>query len=372
MKIIIIATHSKTNVGYVRFSHDLIRFLQKNNNEVVVICDEISENLKDIKQIPILPGPLDFKKNYWFAWAYLFKLIKYRKDLKDLKGVDLIHCVPEVYSFFTFLLSKFTGIKYFLHTHGTFAVLFFNYKTYGFLQGIAYKNARHVICVSGYTKRRILEEKKNLTNLIVIPNGVNLDNFYMDKDVVSKDKENIVLSVGSLKTRKGFDLLIKAVVLAQKKMPDIKCYIVGGEASSSDYYNYLVDLAKKEKAENIFFLKNITDADLKTLYRKAKLFVLTSVSDRYSFEGFGMVYIEANAYGVPVIGSYDSGAEEAIKNGYNGFLTAPKDVNDISEKMLELLLDKELYNKMSKNALDWAKKLSWDNTVQEYIKIYQK
>ena len=103
MKIVIITTHSKTNVGYVRFSHDLIRFLQKNNNKVVVICDEVSENLKGVKQFPILPGPLNFKKNYWFAWVYLFKLIKHRKDLK---GFDLIHCVPEVYSFFTFLLSS--------------------------------------------------------------------------------------------------------------------------------------------------------------------------------------------------------------------------------------------------------------------------
>ena len=368
MKIVIIATHSKTNVGYVRFSHDLIKFLQNNNNEVVVICDEVSENLNGIKQIPILPGPLEFKKNYWFAWVYLFKLIKHRKALK---GFDLIHCVPEVYSFFAFLLSKFIGIKYFLHTHGTFAVLFFNYKTYGFLQGIAYKNARKIICVSDYTRRRILEEKKNLSNLIVIPNGVNLDNFDMDEKIGFLDKENIILSVGSLKTRKGFDLLIKAVALAQKKIPDIKCYIVGGEAIGSNYYNFLVDLAKKEKAENVFFLKNITDAELKNLYRRAKLFVMTTVSDKYSFDGFGMVYLEANAYGAPAIGSYDSGAEEAIKNGYNGFLATPKDINDISEKILKLFLDKELYNKMSKNALDWAKKLSWDNTVQEYIKIYR-
>ena len=162
MKIIIVATHSKTNVGYARFSDDLIRFLQKNNNEVVVICDEVSDDLKDIKQIPILPGPLNFKKNYWFAWLCLFRLIKHKRELKEF---DLIHCVPEVYSFFTFLLSKFMGIKYFLHTHGTFSVLFFKYRTYGFLQGIAYKKARKIICVSEYTKKRILEEKKNLISL---------------------------------------------------------------------------------------------------------------------------------------------------------------------------------------------------------------
>ena len=216
-----------------------------------------------------------------------------------------------------------------------------------------------------------MEEKKNLTNLTVIPNGVNLNNFKMDKNIDFSSKENVILSVGSLKTRKGFDLLIKAVAVAQKKAPEIKCYIVGGESGGSYYYNYLVDLTKKEKADNVFILKDITDLELKNLYHRAKLFVMTTISNKYSFDGFGMVYLEANAYGVPAIGSYDSGAEEAIKNGYNGFLTKPKDINDIAEKILELFGNQSLYDKMSKNSLEWAKKLSWDNTVKEYIKIYQ-
>lgn len=368
MKIILILTHSKTNVGYARFSHDLIKFLQKRGNEVLVICDEYSDNIKDVRQLVMLSGPLDFKKNFWFAWIYLFRLARYRKELREF---DLIHCVPEVYSFFTYLLSKCFGIKYFLHTHGTFAVLFFKYKTYGLLQGIAYKKAHKIICVSDYTKKRILEEKKNLTNLTVVPNGVNLNNFEMDKNIDFSNKENIILSVGSLKTRKGFDLLIKAIAIAQKKMPDIKCYIVGGEGKGAHYYNYLVDLAKKEKAENIFVLKKITDQELRVLYNKAKLFVMTTVSDKYSFDGFGMVYLEANAYGVPVIGSYDSGAEEAIRDGYNGFLAKPKDINDIADKILKILENQNLYDKMSENSLNWAKKLSWENTVNEYIEIYK-
>lgn len=366
MKIILILTHSKTNVGYVRFSHDLIKFLQKRGNEVLVICDEYSDNIKDVRQLVVLPGPLDFKKNFWFTWIYLFKLLRYRKELKEF---DLIHCVPEVYSFFTYLLSKSLGIKYFLHVHGTFAVLFFQYKSLGFLQRIAYRSARKVICVSNYTKKRMLEHAI-LDNLTVVPNGVNLENFNNDEITENfSKKENIILSVGSLKTRKGFDLLIKAVALAQKNIPNIKCYIVGGEGKGSHYYNYLVDLAKKEKA-NIFFLKNLADSELKDLYHKAKLFVMTTVSDKYSFDGFGMVYLEANAYGVPVIGSYDSGAEEAIRDGYNGFLAKPKDINDIADKILKILENQELYDKMSENSLNWAKKLSWDNTVQDYIKIY--
>lgn len=367
MKVIIITNHFESNVGYGRFSGDLIKYLKKNKCEVAVICNKSNNNIKDVAQFPVLPAALSFKKNFFLSWFYLLKLFKKRKELGSF---DAIHCVVESYAFFAYILSKFLGVKYFVHIHGSFSILFFRYKIYGFLQKKAYKNARKIICISNYTKGKLLNYLK-INNLKVVPNGVNLDIFKTNENKKNIAKENIILSVGSFKERKGFDLLIKSLIAVKEKISDIKCYLVGGSGEDS-YFQFLVGLAEKSGVkDSVVFLRNIPDNQLMDLYLKAKVFVLTTVSDEFNFDGFGMVYLEANAFGLPVIGSYDSGAEEAIKDGYNGFLTKAGDTEDIAQKIISLITDNDLRRKLSENAIEWAKKLSWDNIAKEYIKTYQ-
>lgn len=367
MKCLIITPHTESTAGHGRFSYDLIKFLKKNNFKIVVLCNQINNELKGVKQLVVLPQRRSFKRTFFLSWLYLFKLLKYRKELKDC---EFIHCAAEQYAFFAFLIGKFFRKKYFIQTHGSFGVYFFQYKLYGFLQKIAYKYAHKVICVSNYTKNRILKYKK-FDNLVVIPNGVDLEKFQRKAGQDYPGKENFILSVGAFKERKGFDLVIKALAVIKERISDIKYYIVAGRGDE-DYYKYLVQLVDDHKlGDNVVFYRNITDDELKNLYQKAKVFVLTPVSDEYNFEGFGLVYLEANAYGVPAVGSYDSGAEEAIRNGYSGFLAKAGDVNDIAENIIKLLSNKKLYDDMSKNAIRWAQKMSWENIIKDYIKIYK-
>ena len=71
---------------------------------------------------------------------------------------------------------------------------------------------------------------------------------------------------------------------------------------------------------DIEFFNRLSDEALSDLYRRAKLFILTSINEDHHFEGFGLVFLEAAAAALPVIGTFGNGIEDAVKDCYNGFL----------------------------------------------------
>jgi phosphatidylinositol alpha-1,6-mannosyltransferase len=177
--------------------------------------------------------------------------------------------------------------------------------------------------------------------------------------------------VGALKKRKGFDVMIKALEIVVKTIPDAKYYIAGSQVDGN-YTNYLKKLiGDLGLNNNIVLLGKVSDDELKEFYKKLKIFALTPLSDKFNFEGFGLVYLEANMYGLPVIGSYENGGEDAIKDGYNGFLAKANDPKDTAEKIIKLLNNQESYEKMSQNAKNWSQKMSWDNIIKKYLEIYE-
>jgi glycosyltransferase involved in cell wall biosynthesis len=88
-------------------------------------------------------------------------------------------------------------------------------------------------------------------------------------------------------------------------------------------------------------------------------------------EGFGLVFLEAAASGLPVIGSRNTGAEDAILNNQNGFLLKQDDITAISNSILKILTDKYLKERFSQSSIIFAKNSSWKKRLQKYINIYE-
>jgi glycosyltransferase involved in cell wall biosynthesis len=365
MKIAILTNNLDTKSGWGRYSLDLISEMQKNGIEVVVLCNRKNSDYANISQIEVLPNPTSFKKTYIGALFYMVKILRIRRLLLDC---NMIHCFVEPYAFISYFLSKLMHIKYFLTIHGSFGVKPFANFLYGYVQLFCYKHAEKIICVSDYTRNRILRYTK-LDNIVVIPNGVMEDAFC--KDISFFKKENAIIGVGAIKKRKGFDVVLKAIPDIRKQIPNLKYCIVGSQNDKKyvSYLNTLID--ELGIRDTVFFYENISDKKLKELYLRAKIFVLTPVSDKYNFEGFGLVYLEANACGLPVIGSYGNGGEEAIRDGYNGFLAKANSPENTAEQVIKLLGNSDLYKKMSQNAVDWSRGMLWDNIVKKYLEIYE-
>jgi phosphatidylinositol alpha-1,6-mannosyltransferase len=312
-----------------------------------------------------LPDPLSLRKNQVLSF---FNAIKFFSK-SDFGKPDFVHCFVEPYALFTLIISFFLKTKYFLTIHGSYGVKGFDSLFYKFFQIFSYKRAKKIICISNYTKNRI-SEYGAFDNLVVIPNGVNEKLFSFKSDNI--EKENSIISVsGLLKNRKGQHITLGALALVKNKISDVKYHIIGGRKDNV-YCSLLDDIIKKEKlSANVIFHGNVSDEERNKLYNQSKIFVLNPVSDDFNFEGFGLVYLEANAFGLPVIGSYGNGGEDAIKDGYNGFLVHNNNLAEVAEKINLLLEDDALYVKMSDNAREWIKDFSWDKISQKYISVYE-
>ena len=130
-------------------------------------------------------------------------------------------------------------------------------------------------------------------------------------------------------------------------------------------------MAISNKSEdNIKFIE-ADDQELINLYHHADIFLLTPVNIGNHFEGFGLVYLEAGACGVPSVGSKGCGAEDAIKDNQTGFLVEQNNIKKTSESILKILQDKNLRQKLSQEARALAQSMSWKTTSQNLIRLYQ-
>lgn len=368
MNILILTSRLEVSSGWGRYSLDLVEFLRKNGHTVLVVCAWENNDYEHIKQIQVLPSPTQFKKTHFLSFAYAWKL-KCRLNRENFIP-DLIHCVVEPYAPVAFFVSTILRVPYVITCHGSFAVNMFNIQGVGLIQRGAFLRATAIVCVSSCTKNKLLSYLPQLS-LQVIHNGIDLERFIGANSV--HHEEPLILGVGALKERKGFDLVLAALPKVLEKVPNAR-YVIIGDQGDKKYFDYLVGLVKKQNLGNrVTFLEHVSEETLRSYYQEAKVFILTPVSTSTNFEGFGLVYIEAGVYGLPVIGSYGNGGEDAIIDGKTGFLALEGETWDISEKIIKILtMSNREYEEMSVRARARAKDLSWDNVIKDYLEVYKR
>ncbi len=364
MKVLILTTELNSKNGWGRYSLDMTNSLLQSHIDVIVAVNKNGHNESSADVLRILPNSSNYIKNIVTALWYALKLRKYAKEC------DVIHCFVEQYSFIAYYLSKLTRKKYIITTHGTYGVLPYHLSfPVRYLHHQSFKFAQKIICVSNYTKNVLA--KYHLINLLVINNGIMFGKFNHLPAVPFEDRREVILSVGALKYRKGQSVSIKAFAKIADKFPNLEYFIIGDQADT-DYVSSLKNIVTDLNIESrVKFLSFIPDDELLALYRKAKLLVLTSINKGVHFEGFGLVYLEANASGLPVVGSKSSGAEDAIKEGETGLLVPQNNVEATAGAMEKILENVEIWKSMSKEAVVWAKEHDWNTVREEYVKIYE-
>lgn len=175
-----------------------------------------------------------------------------------------------------------------------------------------------------------------LPNAVVIPNPLS---FYPETQSVLTNKT--VIAVGKHTYQKGFDRLLQSWAVIQQTQPDWILEIYG----KFDEQHHLQQLAKKLNIKNsVRFFEPVPDIASRFLF--SSVFAFSS-----RFEGFGMVLIEAMACGVPCV-SFDCpcGPSDIIRSGEDGFLVANNNTDDFTQKLLQLIENQELRNKMGAQA----------------------
>jgi len=214
------------------------------------------------------------------------------------------------------------------------------------------------ITVSESTKRDL--EELGFKRIYIVPEGLNMKPLEKPPE---KNGDPAVIFLGRLKKTKHPDHAIKAFKLVVEKVPDARLWIVGDGPLKSKLHK----LVKKLKLEGRVMIYGWVDEERKVeLLREAQALVFPAVR-----EGWGLVVIEANACGTPAVGYDVPGLRDSIRHGETGILVKPGDLEALAEALTSLLKDDMLREKMSRNALEWSKKFSWDKTAEEFMKVIE-
>ncbi len=283
-----------------------------------------------------------------------------------IQNCDLVHCLTEPYAPLTALAAR--GKPYVLSAVGTFAIQPLNSRMHGWLHRRAFANARAVTCISRYTEQR-LTARLPLENTKVIPLGVNLEDFAVTAPP-PQNADPVLLSVGMIKERKGIHVALQALAKVVQRQPRVHYYVIGPQERSAYFARLLRLVDELGLREHVTFLGEVSEQDLVKWYHRATVFVLPSLSVGDHFEGFGLVHLEANACGTPAIGTRESGAEEVIIDGENGFLVPQEDPESLADAIAGLLDDASLLQRLGANGRARAQQMTWQHTVDQLIALY--
>lgn len=240
-----------------------------------------------------------------------------------------------------------------------------------FVEGLAFgrNSSKARIVVSPSMKREFVRHYGDAAkNIIVIPNGVDLQKFNPANRILCRDSvrqrhgissgDFTLMFAGSYWERKGLRYIIEALSLVPR--PDVKLLIVG--SGDEKYYGQLAEI--KRVRERITFVPH--SSNLWEYYAASDVFVFPTI-----YEPFGLVIIEAMASGLPVITSRSAGIADFMADGVDGLLLSdPSDINDLAAKIELLFSNAELRKTMGERARKTAEKLSWDRVTQKTLEVY--
>lgn len=242
-----------------------------------------------------------------------------------------------------FIVSRLTGIPYVVYAFGldiTGSVS----KRKSWIRNHVLRSAFRVITISGFTKSKVQEAGVVPERILMLPPGCSILPHTQDAERAKQFRarhmltgKTVFLTVCRLVHRKGVDLMIEAFARVAKLNDDVACMIVGDGPERAA----LEELARKHGIQDrVIFLGQINDADLPTVFTACDVFVMAPREESNSdVEGFGIVYLEANAFAKPVIGTRTGGVPDAVHDADNGLLIPQNDVTALSGAMERLYRD---------------------------------
>ncbi len=206
-------------------------------------------------------------------------------------------------------------------------------------------------------------------NLMLIPMFVDVEQFnpqidpFYVRDKLGLKDDPIVFCVRHHVAEKGIEFLIRTVPIVAKSFPNIK-FIIGGDGPLLERHKLLA--SELDVSENVIFTGSISRKELPYYYAACNVSAVPSI-----VEAFGLVTVEAMACGKPVIGSNVGGIPDVIVDGVNGFLVKPRDVEGLAEKIIFLLNNLELAEKMGRRGRQIAEeKFSLEKRIEKIVQLY--
>jgi len=358
--------------GISRYYHNIFRHFPSREIVVWSVRNAGEDDITEIDGIKIIRSKLKGSQIH-NAPSLLHCSAELTRIIRSEKPTFLLCGNIRPFGPVTYLLARRFNIPFAVLTHG-FDIARALMKMgrnplYGLLHRKVLEESSWIVTNSSYTKNLIIGKfpsAKKRTE-IVHP-GVDTDQFVPSR---RKWKDPMLLSVGRLTERKGVDEVIRSLPAVLKEYPRLTYNVVG----DGDYRQTLDELAGElDLRDKVIFHYDVEDKELKSWYDRSDIFLMVTKPVRRAedFEGFGIVYLEASASGLPVIASSLGGVSDAVVDNRTGLLVKPEP-GEISRAILRLLGNKNLRDKLGKNGRErCVREFQWKYSSRKLRLLLQK
>jgi phosphatidylinositol alpha-1,6-mannosyltransferase len=305
-----------------------------------------------------------YYKFFWPHWLKSYFIAKKVIAQEKIEQIIISHVIPMGY------IALMLKLPFFVILHGYDITLAKKsvWKKY-WLKKIL-KAAKHIIVNSNFTKNEVLGVGISEAKITIVNPCPNFQKMIINeserqsvKNELDLHHKKILLSVGRLIPRKGFDKVIEALPQVIKQIPNL-VYLIVGKGPDRVRLEKLAE--KLNVLSNITIVEDVPDSNLPVYYDLANIFIMTSrIENKTDVEGFGIVYLEANLLGKPVIAGKSGGVEDAVIDNQTGILVNPNDVNAIAIAIIKLFTDQNLANTLGVqgkervlNEFCWSKQIA--------------
>ena len=348
--------------GIATFAEEIAKAITLIGYEVEVWAPSAPAHLEKKWPFRLRRLPLKGTHNLWCQFRLACQLIRTRRQLRHA-----IVYLPEPGPMMTLMLLQFFRAfrprQFVLTFHGSEILKFARSPWRRWLAGRLIRHASRVSTLTNYTRALLLASFPEAADKIVLtPGALRTDFAVVPSKLARPAGKIIILTVGRLHPRKGQLRTLRALpAQAPGVRARLEYWIVGGPGNGG--YAATLRTAAAESDLAVRFLGNVPDDELSDLYDRADIFAMTSVNLENSIEGFGLVYLEAAAHGLPVVAHDVGGVSEAVNDGVTGILVPPDRPAQLAAAFERLIHDEALRHRLGDAGRAWAGRNCWKESA---------
>ncbi|MDP3836760.1 MAG: glycosyltransferase family 4 protein [bacterium] len=248
------------------------------------------------------------------------------------------------------IASLFVRLPYAVVLHGMDLSFALRGKRKRFISKFILGRAKHIICANSYVQKILNDEFPTVSDKIIVLNPgvvVGAATQTVNSDLIARYNltgKRVLLSIGRLVERKGFDRVIDALSSIKE---DNWVYLIAGEGPEKE--KLMSQVAASNISANIKFIGQLNESEKWSCLDICDIFIMTSRDIDGDFEGFGIVYLEANIAGKPVIAGRSGGVADAVIHNETGLLINPENTDEIAQAIEKLLQNPQEASRLGEN-----------------------
>lgn len=349
--------------GIATFTEEMAKASAQLGLDVEVWAQEAPPNRRESWPFRVHRMPLKGTHDLSCQLRLAFQMIRRRRELRHATVY-----LPEPGPMLTLmLLQRFHAFRpkhLVLTFHGSEVLKFHRNR---FIRPFArrlIRYAKRISVLSGYTRDLLkIHFPEAEGKIFLTPGALRSDFAVVEHPAAPVSDKIIVLTVGRLHPRKGQLITLDALCgLAPRFRRRIEYWLVG--TAGKPHYEDSLRAAAEGCDFPVRFFGDVPDDELSKIYDRADIFGMTSIDYGNSVEGFGLVYLEAAAHGLPVVAHAVGGVADAVQDGETGLLVPPHRPAQLTAAFEKLISDPELRARLGRNGVSWSRQNNWSHSAR--------